>query len=225
MKANRLIKLISIIFLLFAVSSSGFDLQAQTKGSHPVKRVEYEEIRDSLFPDFIAGTADGWGVGIWYRPCQGKELQLTMVETYVGQTEVILYTPVKDSLREQFKAYMKRHPNAPTAQVYPAMKVKEQVLPLSTAEIRSLRQEILDVMERSIGFEKDIWIVPVPGPTRTVRIHPECVGDDYTMRFVGVSHLTLSRGYNEYPPEAPFVTWMKEKRPTFEKWAMSASSK
>lgn len=64
MKGNKWLVLISIAFLLIAMSLSGIDLQAQTNGSDSVERVEYEEIRNSLFPNYIAGVAYGWGVGI-----------------------------------------------------------------------------------------------------------------------------------------------------------------
>lgn len=213
-----------VSLLLIAVGLSGLDLHAQTRRSRPVERVEYEDVRDSLFPEFFTGRGpDGYGIGLRYMPCKGNELELTMIETSEEETKVLLYTPVKDSLREQFNAYMKRHPNARYEQVYPAMKVKKQVLAFSTAEIRSFRQEILDVMERSIRIEKDIW--PVPGRLHTLHIHSPCVGDVYTIWFQGVSDLTLSRGYNEYAPDAPFITWMKEKRPTFEKWAATAPPK
>src|SRR5688500_13631218 len=120
MKTNAIIKLISITFLFILVSSSGIDLQAQTKRSRPVKRVQYEEVRDdySMFPDFFTGQGyGGYGVGVRYMPCQGKELQLTLIETVSGRTEVILRTPVKDSLREQFKAYMTHHPDDQYEQV------------------------------------------------------------------------------------------------------------
>jgi hypothetical protein len=202
----------SVTFLIIAIGLSAFSLQAQTRRRpHPVESITYEQVLDFLFEEAFVGRQNGYGIRLRYTPEHGNELQLTLMETGDGRTEVRIFMPLKESIRDQFYNYVERHPKASFQQLASKMQIKKEYLPFSVAEIRGLHDEILDVVGRSVKSERDT----LPSPISAIFLHP----DAYELWFYGGAHINLFGESPSDSPDVPFITWMKEKRPLIERWA------
>ncbi|MBK8465812.1 MAG: hypothetical protein IPL32_08275 [Chloracidobacterium sp.] len=205
--------------LVFAITFHGLIIKAQTNSLKTEEPVSYEQILDFLYAEYFVGRGSGYGIHIRYTPERGNELQVTIMETDDGRSEVRTFVPVKESIREQFYNYLERHPKATFEEITSNIRVKKELIPLSATEIRDLRKEILNIIRKSVNMEKET--LPRPSKEMSIFLHP----DGYEMSFYGLANINLSGASPQDSPEPPFITWMKKKRPVFEKWATTAPSK
>jgi len=199
-----------VSLLVVGINAHGQNIQAKTKTPERNENFSYRDVLDSVFSEFFVGRGTGYGISIRYTPSRGNEMQVSAMEDSQGGINVVIITPVKISIQEQFDNYVNRHPKATFAQVVKNIEIHKQSLYIFKPEIRAFREEVLDVIARSVDIEKDT--LPRPGPVM-VPIH----SDGFELRFYGVSHIRL---YGESPDESPepaFIKWMKEKRTIFER--------
>lgn len=154
------ISLKKILILILIGFIMGQYVQAQKRNKKPDNKktdsyecsVEYQDVLNYLFPIYFTGR--GSGLILKYQPPGAPEMQINIFYPESAPPRLILYEAKNRSVLSQIEEIVLNNQKANFQEVVKQVRVTEKVINMSENEIRKFREDFLEVVNKSLEFEK-----------------------------------------------------------------------
>lgn len=182
-----------------------------TQTSDPCNNlVEYDKVISNLFPHYFLGSGDAHTMFLSYTPPNEPEMQISILFSKPGKSEIYLYKSIDRSILLQLQDIQKKNCNASYSEIIKQIKFRKTRVNLTENELLEIRTGFSDTVKNSINYENrnfenvdsDLVTIILDSPS-------------YEVSYSGLGNITLSGAGNPIDSkplkdEPPFIEWMRE---------------